>query len=160
MRCGNMVKTKDLWLSIFCLILGAGIFIYSANYDQYLYDVVGGGGFPRLLAAIVFICGLMLGADYFSKRKQQGKEQEKEGQKAPGNTRAVLAMFVSVLAYILLLTHVGYVVCTFILTGVLLYIQNVKSIKKILLYSAIIVAMLYLLFRVVLGVRLPTGILI
>ncbi len=150
-----MVKSKDLWLGIFCLLGGTALYFYSSNYDNFSYDVVGGGGFPRLLAIIIFACGLLIGAEVFFKRKNTT-----ESKKAPGNYGAAIKMFVSVLVYIMILTHVGYVVSTLALTAVLLYIQNVKDIKKLTLYSVVIVAALYLLFRVVLAVKLPTGILI
>lgn len=63
------------------------------------------------------------------------------------------------LAYALLLTKLGYCVCTFLFLLAILKLAKLKGWKLPLIISLVCAAAFYLLFKVALGVMLPAGIL-
>lgn len=145
----------DLILGILCIILGIGIFVISGNYDVYTYDPLGGGGFPRLLAVLIILCGIAIAVQYF-----MGKKAGKEQKLPKGNWILAGKLLISLIVYVLVVERVGYLVSTVILVSLLLYWQDIKNKKKLLLCTGVIVGVLYVLFAFVLQVKLPTGILI
>ncbi len=145
----------DLVLGIVSIILSAIVFVVSYNYDNYMYDVVGGGGFPKILAVIIILCSLAMIGQHIAKMKQ-GQPKEKKDQET-GNSRAALQLVAGVLVYILALETVGYLVCTVLLVAYLLWIQKVRNPKVLLTSTCTICGFLYIIFVVVLKVKLPTG---
>lgn len=63
------------------------------------------------------------------------------------------------LAYALLLTKLGYYVCTFLFLLAILKLAKLEGWKLPLIISLVCAAAFYLLFKVALGVMLPAGIL-
>lgn len=149
----------DLVLGIVSIILSVIVFVVSFNYDNYMYDVVGGGGFPKMLAVIIILCSLVIIGQHFAEKKhKKPKEETNPGRK--GNNKAAVSLTVGVLAYILALETVGYLVCTVILTGFLLWVQKVRKPRVLLTATCTICGFLYVIFVLVLKVKLPTGFLI
>lgn len=149
----------DLVLGIVSIILSVIVFVVSFNYDNYMYDVVGGGGFPKMLAVIIILCSLAIIAQYVADRKNKKPEAEKKPEQK-GNSKAAILLTVGVLVYILALETVGYLVCTVILVGFLLWIQKVRAPKVLLASTCTICGFLYVIFVLVLKVKLPTGFLL
>ena len=149
----------DLVLGIVSIILSVIVFVVSFNYDNYMYDVVGGGGFPKMLAVIIILCSLVIIAQYIVDRKNKKPEAEKKTEQK-GNSKAAILLTAGVLVYILALETVGYLVCTVILVGFLLWIQKVRTPKVLLASTCTICGFLYVIFVLVLKVKLPTGFLL
>lgn len=145
----------DLVLGIVSIILSVIVFLVSSNYDNYMYDVVGGGGFPKMLAVIIILCSLGVIGQYIVKKKQGQPEEKKDPE--TGDNKAALQLVAGVLVYILALETVGYLVCTVILVAYLLWIQKVRNPKVLLASTCTICGFLYIIFVVVLKVKLPTG---
>lgn len=145
----------DLILGIVGIVLSGIVFIVSSNYDNYMYDVVGGGGFPRILAGIVIICCIAIIAQYLTSKKK--KKPEEDPKK---DTRAALLLVIGVIAYTLLLETVGYLVCTLVMVAYLLWIQGERRPKVLLTSTCVICGFLYIIFVLVLQVKMPTGFLI
>ena len=154
---GGVIR-MDLVLGIVSIILSVIVFVVSYNYDNYMYDVVGGGGFPKMLAVIIILCSIAVIGQYLMRKKQGQPEEKKEKQK--GNDKAAILLVAGVLVYILALETVGYLVCTILLVAFLLWIQKVRNPKVLLAGTCTICGFLYIIFVVVLNVKLPTGFLI
>ncbi|MCC8025259.1 MAG: tripartite tricarboxylate transporter TctB family protein [Clostridium sp.] len=149
----------DLVLGIVSIVLSVIVFVVSFNYDNYMYDVVGGGGFPKMLAVIIILCSLGMIGQYIADRKHKKPEKETKPEQK-GNSRAAISLTAGVLVYILALETVGYLVCTVILVGFLLWVQKVRNPKVLLASTCTICGFLYVIFVLVLKVKLPTGFLI
>lgn len=147
----------DLVLGIVSIILSVIVFMVSFNYDNYMYDVVGGGGFPKMLAVILILCSLAIIGQYIVKKKQVEPEEKK---KQKGDNKAAFLLVAGVLVYILALETVGYLVCMVALVAFLLWIQKVRNPKVLVTSTITICGFLYVIFVVVLNVKLPTGFLI
>jgi len=165
----NCAGFMDIILGLSSFALGTAIYFYSHQYDDYLYDMVGGGAFPRLLAVIFIICGIVIVLEYFMKARkgrppkarlpEEDTKPEENGGKTQtgGDNRLVIQSAVCILVYLLIMETVGYVVSTFLLSVSLLYLLKIRNWKKLLLYSGVNVAVLYLIFGVLLQVRLSSG---
>ena len=145
----------DLILGLVSIAVSIIVFTVSFRYDNYMYDVVGGGGFPRMLAAIIILCSLAIMGQHLSERKKGlAKKPDK------GDTKAAVSLVLAVLVYILVLEHVGYLVTTVALVAFLLWIQGERSRKTLVTSTAVICSLLYVIFVLVLKVKLPQGFLI
>lgn len=144
----------DLILGLVSIAVSVIVFVVSFNYDNYMYDVVGGGGFPKMLAVIIILCSLAIIGQYLSQKKGQVKKPDK------GDTRAAVSLVLGVLVYILVLEHVGYLVTTVLLVAFLLWIQGERNKKTLITSTAVICGLLYAIFVLVLKVKLPQGFLI
>ena len=145
----------DLILGLVSIAASITVFAVSFNYDNYMYDVVGGGGFPRMLAVIIILCSLAIIGQYLYDRK---KGLVRKAEK--GDTKAAGSLVLGVLVYILVLEHVGYLVTTVLLVAFLLWIQGERSKKTLITSAAVICGLLYVVFVLVLKVKLPQGFLI
>lgn len=148
----------DLVLGIVSIILSVIVFVVSYNYDNYMYDVVGGGGFPKMLAVIIILCSLAVIVQYIIRKKQEGPEDKKKPEK--GDNKSAFLLVISIFVYILALETIGYLVCMITLVAFLLWIQKVRNLKVLVTSTITICGFLYIIFVVVLKVKLPTGFLI
>lgn len=119
----------DLVLGIVSIILSVIVFIVSFNYDNYMYDVVGGGGFPKMLAVLIILCSIAIMGQYFAQKKHKTTEEEKKPEKE-GNNKAALSLIAGVFVYILALETAGYLVCTALLVAFLLWVQKVEALRR------------------------------
>ncbi|HWQ79091.1 MAG TPA: tripartite tricarboxylate transporter TctB family protein [Anaerovoracaceae bacterium] len=154
----------DLITSIICIVLGVAVYAISGSYDIFTYDPVGGGGFPRLLAVVIIICGILIGIQYFLKQKKKKTEAavEKGSQKKPlrGKPKEPLLMVASLIIYSLVMEPLGYVVSTLLLVSGLMFIQHERGVRRLVVVPVAVVAALYLIFDIVLGIKMPNGLLI
>jgi hypothetical protein len=74
-----------------------------------------------------------------------------------GGLRRVLTTFLSITAYIFVVSKLGFVVSTFLLTGFLLKAIYPQSWFRTLLFSLAVSSLSYLVFQRWLNVQLPRG---
>ncbi len=152
----------DLIACIVCVFLGAAVYAGSFRYDIFTYDPVGGGGFPRILAVLIIVCGLLIGLQHFARQRALVKAG---GAPQPllqitGKVKELALMLVALILYALFMETIGYVVSTLLLVSGLLYIQHERGVKRLVGTPVAIVAGLYVIFVFVLQIRMPTGLLI
>lgn len=156
----------NLITSIVSIILGIAVYVISSNYDIFTYDPVGGGGFPRLLAVLIIICGILIGIEHFKKPKKKKAEALDADEKGSpkkllkGSPKEPVLMVASLILYSLVMEHLGYVVSTLLLVSGLMFIQHERGIKRLVVVPVVVVAALYLIFDIILGINLPNGLLI
>lgn len=114
------------------------------------YDI-GPAAYPRLICGIIiFLSLLLLVVDCFLK---------KENKKLVFLTRKNLFHILLISAFMLLLKPVGFPICAFLIIAVMMKIMGCPKLWQIILFSAIVSIGLYLVFRSLLNVRLPLGLL-
>ena len=140
------------------VIMAFAAFIYFAS-SKLPFGTLrkpGAGLFPSGLSALLFFLALMFIL------KTVFKESPKD---CPGTLwkglqwQRVPYTLAGILAYALLLEHLGYFVCTWVLLGCLFWGEGIKR-KCIAIVGALTVSVVtYLVFKRLLGVQLPSGIL-
>jgi len=126
---------KDLLFSFFSIIFGIWLYVYSGNYAIFKLDPIGGSGFPRILAIIIILCGLMVCIPHLKTLRNattSGKKVILKKNKA-GHTNIVILVSIFIILYIFLIDKLGYIFSSFLLVFAVLYIQKIENVKKILL---------------------------
>ena len=83
-----------------------------------------------------------------------------ENKVAFGEVRRPALLLVVMMGLVAVLDNVGYVISTFIASGLILRILNVKSWRVLLLTSLCLSIGTYILFDKLLGIDLPVGVLV
>ena len=147
-----MKNTGDVVGSFFLFLLGIGAVIGAIRLQVGSPTEPQPGFFPFLggislivLSSIIFLKG------------QTGQSPKKVVFGDVGRPALLLVVMIGLVA---VLDRVGYVIGTFIASGLILRILNVKSWRVLLLTSLCLSIGTYILFDKLLGIELPVGILI
>jgi len=152
------VIRKDLISS--AILLGIAAFYYAASTgipSSTLEDNVGPRGFPTVLAFILALLALVIGARaWFSAPASAEGEQAKD---AEATWPRALGMLAIIALYLPLSSILGYFAALLlIISGVALY-EGMKPSWRLFAVAAGGAGFFWLLFVEFLGVRQPTGIL-
>jgi len=147
-----MKNTGDVVGSLFLFLLGIGAVIGAMRLKVGSPTEPQPGFFPFLgglalivLSFIIFLKGWM------------GQSENKVAFGEVGRPALLLVVLIGLVA---VLDNVGYVIGTFIASGLILRILNVKSWRVLLLTSLCLSIGTYILFDKLLGIDLPVGILV
>ncbi len=147
-----MKNTGDVVGSFFLFLLGIGAVIGAIRLQVGSPTEPQPGFFPFLggislivLSSIIFLKG------------QTGQSPKKVVFGDVGRPALLLVVMIGLVA---VLDRVGYVIGTFIASGLILRILNVKSWRVLLLTSLCLSIGTYILFDKLLGIELPVGILV
>ncbi len=146
-----MKNTVDLVGSLFLFLLGIGatigavcLHVGSPTEPQPGFFPLLGGISLILLSSVIFFKGWI------------GKSQR---EVAFGEVRRPALLLIVMIALVAVLDSVGYVIGTFVASGFILRILNVKSWRTLILTSLCLSIGTYILFDKLLGIELPVGIL-
>lgn len=139
-----MVKWKsDFYLSIVLVIFSCFVFQQTFKFP------VEAALFPRIFSAMLAILGfILLGTSL----RRKGKD-EIESKKH--NYQGAILIMIGLVIYAVILKILGYIISTFLLIIYVISILGYKNLIKTLLTSAIGVSSTYIVFKIILGVRLP-----
>jgi hypothetical protein len=147
-----MKHTGDVAGSLFLFFLGIGAVIGAIRLHVGSPTEPQPGFFPFLggislvvLSSIIFL------------KRGIGQSQRKV---VFGDVGRPVLLLVVMIALVAVLDSVGYVIGTFIASGLILRILNVKSWRVLLLTSLCLSIGTYILFDKLLGIELPVGILV
>ncbi len=147
-----MRNRSDVAGSLFLFLLGIGAVIGAIHLKVGSPTEPQPGFFPFLgglslivFSAVIFIKGWI------------GKSQKKVSFGEVGRPALLIVVMIALVA---VLDGVGYVIVTFIASGLILRILNVKSWRTLLLTSLCLSVGTYILFDKLLGIDLPVGILV
>jgi uncharacterized membrane protein len=147
-----MKNRSDAAGSLFLFLLGLGAVIGAIRLKVGSPTEPQPGFFPFLgglsliiLSTVIFFKGWF------------GKSQKKI---AFGEVWRPVLLLIVMIALVAVLDNVGYVIATFIASGLILRILNVKSWRVLLLTSLCLSLGTYILFDKLLGIELPVGILV
>ena len=150
------MKKADLYFTIFLLVLSCFTFVEGLGYPYERRGDLGSGFFPVWISILLFVLAL---ANVF-----QIARSLKAGDKlffASKTHRARVAVFfVSLIVYILAITYLGMLVATFLYSLFVYKIFDKFTWKGTLPPAIGLVIFIYVTFNLVLGLRLPAGLLI
>lgn len=143
MKTLNKSKRAEILTSIIMLGIGIYMVIESMGFrgnDKY---------FPMIIGGCIIAVSIWVGVEDFL-----NKECCYDLSKI--NFAGIFVALVALTLYILLFRKIGYILSTFLLgVGIILGLRY-KSIKGAILWPAIMVAVIFVIFRVLLKVPLPT----
>ena len=142
---------SELVIGIACIVLGIVVFVAAGNLQQVKLGI-GPSGFPKFIAVVLAILGLAQTVMALS----SGVEAPKFNvdKRAAGLFAAAVAMSV---AYVMLVTQIGFIILTPLLLIGLMFLFGERSIVKMLIISVITTACVWLLFTEVFMIFLPAG---
>ena len=151
------MRNPDQWSSLFWLLAGIGITLGSLKYGFGTLQAPGAGFITffagmilSLLAVVFFLSSLKR-----DKKLHEGVKILWEGLEVG----KVIYVFILLVAYTLILKHLGFLITTFGLLCLLLKVKAAYPLLKVILISLLVTTGAYLLFQVWLKVQLPRGIL-
>jgi hypothetical protein len=147
-----MKNTGDIVGSLFLFFLGIGAVIGAIRLHVGSPTEPQPGFFPFLggISLIVFSIIIFL----------KGRAGPHRKKVASGEVWRPVLLLAVMIALVAVLSRVGYVIGTFIASGLILRIMNVKSWRVLLLTSLCLSVGTYILFDKLLGIELPVGILL
>lgn len=137
-------------ISALVLLAIAGYVVYVANGLPAEHGTLGPGFFPKLVAGLLAAFAMAILFLAVTSKKQQAAP--------PAPQRSLVALFVSMGLYIILLPILGFLVMTpvFLVVGGLLLADDIKQWwKKVCISAVVCTGGLYYLFGVLLNVPLP-----
>ena len=155
------MKRKDLIGSIVFLIVAGGLFIHTGSYpvNEAKIAVLNPGFYPRLLSIILGVLSVILFIGSIGKT-------DEEGAKILQTPKAVFLFLSTVLMLVLfplVLKLLGFAAASFIFLFVLIFILTENSLKRIvpiIIISAGLSGIMFTVFKLILKIPFPSGILI
>ncbi|MDP2968681.1 MAG: tripartite tricarboxylate transporter TctB family protein [Deltaproteobacteria bacterium] len=150
------MRNPDQWSSLFWFLAGLGIMLGSLKYGFGTLQAPGAGFITFFAGAVLSLLSVALFLSSLkSERVRKGVGVLWEGLEV-GKVIYVLFLLV---AYTLILKHLGFLISTFGLLCLLFRVKATYHLMKVILMSLLITSGAYLLFQVWLKVQLPRGIL-
>lgn len=145
------VKWLDLFLGILSIVLLVIVFVLSASFPEPHEAQLGAAVFPRIIALVLAVVGVYILVRAMGKKSNAAVDIN--------NAQKVFLTFFILLLYGLFLKKVGFVILTPVFIAALLFLMKFSNVVTNLLTSILTTAGIYLIFKVLLSVPLPEGIL-
>lgn len=145
------IKWMDLFIGALSLVLLAGTFALSASFPEPHDAQLGAAVFPRITSALLAVFGVYIAIAALRKRS--------DASLRIGNAKQVFLALASLLLYGLFLKRVGFVILTPFFIAAILAIMKYSRAIVIALTSILSTAGIYLIFKILLSVPLPEGLL-
>ncbi|MBR5302429.1 MAG: tripartite tricarboxylate transporter TctB family protein [Clostridia bacterium] len=142
---------SELVIGLACMALGVAVFIAAGNLQQVRLGI-GPSGFPKFIAIVLGILGLAQTVTALSCGVEAPKFDV--DKRAASLFIAAVAMAI---AYVMLVTQIGFIILTPLLLIGLMYLFGERSIVKMLIIAVITTVCVWLLFTEVFMIFLPTG---
>jgi putative tricarboxylic transport membrane protein len=148
-----MMKNNDQRSSLFWLVIGLAIALYSMKYDLGNISTPGPGFLPLMTGLV--IAGLALVVFFQQLSKEKGEKLKDLWVKK--NWPAMVMVMGALVLYALLFRFLGFLLDTFLLTAFLLRVMEPMSWKKVLAGALAAAAGSYAVFQLWLEAQLPAG---
>lgn len=113
--------------------------------------------FPRIASSILTVLGVLLIGSNLRSNRVASKAKERAMSVSDLKNPAIALLIV--IAYVLGIKNIGFYASTLVVLPVFMRFLGIRSLKRILLITLVVSAIVYLIFSVQLGVLLPAGIL-
>ena len=152
---GNMKKANYI-ISVIMLLIGVGIVALASSLKIKLGEGDPGAVFwPMMLGVLIIVFSVCL---LFSTIKNKEKLEAKTFTiTTPANIR-VYILFGIIILFCLILYFLGFYVGALLFIPAVMYLLEVRSVKKIALTTVITLAAIYVLFGMLLNITLPAPI--
>lgn len=135
------------------MVLGSLYLLWSAYGISGFEALSAPGAVPMVTTAIMVLCAALIFLETLRKSKITSEKLSRDILPMP-----VIVTILAITAYALALTSFGFLPTSLIfLTGLICYLTKYSLLRSIIL-SLLIVALIYLLFRIVFTVLMPPGI--
>ena len=149
---GNMKKANYI-ISAIMFLVGLGIVVMSSSLKIQIGDGDPGAGFwPMLLGALIIIFAVGLAISTLKNKKML--EEKTFTISTPANMR-VYTLFGVIVLFCVILYFLGFYIGALLFIPAVMYLLEVRSVKKIVLTTVITLAAVYVLFGVLLNISLP-----
>ncbi len=145
------VRWLDLFLGILSIVLLFIVFILSASFPEPHEAQLGAAVFPRIVVLVLAVVGVYIFAQAMGKKNNATVDIN--------NAQKVILSFFILLLYGLFLKKIGFIILTPIFIAVLLFLMRFSNVVINLLTSMLTTAGIYIIFKILLSVPLPEGIL-
>jgi hypothetical protein len=147
------LKNKELGSNLFWIAAGLSIAIKSSGYKVGTLRSPEPGFLPFWTG--IFIVALSIYSMIRAWREKSAISSHFFSES--GSLRRVLTTFLLIIAYIFILSKLGFILSTLLLTGFLLKVIYPQSWFRTLLFSISVSSLTYLVFQHWLKVQLPRG---
>lgn len=150
------MKKSNIVISFVFILLGILVLLNVSTYPTISVGnekLLGPAFFPGLLAMILIVLSILLILTNY-----KSTEQRSTGLFDSYSIKAYITML-GLVVYILLLNVVGFLIMTPILLFALIRFYGVKEYPKLVITSLLITVFIYIVFKILLAVPLPLGIL-
>lgn len=149
-----MTNKADCIAGVGFMAFGGAVY-YGASLFKVAKKGMGAGGFPKFLAVMLMILGLLLVITSYFKLRQNPK-----GDKKVLNGKEILMILIMVACfgvYLAIIKTVGYMISTIVFTFIFFYIYGDRKWLRMVIISVLFSVITYFLFRNVFYVMLPMG---
>ena len=146
------MKNNDQRSSLFWLVIGLGIALYSRKYGLGTPSSPGAGFLPFLTGVAMALLALVV---FF--QQIRGKRDTLKGLWANRKWLAVPIVMASLIVYAVCLNFLGFIIDTFFLTAFLLRVMEPLAWNKVLAGATGATAGSYAVFHLWLEAQLPVG---
>jgi hypothetical protein len=154
---------QDHIIGTVCIILAVVILVTTRSFPKATTgasDLSGPSFYPNLLAYVFIMCGVYEIIGGF--RRQEGRKPLNlthfwDSISKPGPLNIILTIAL-ILFFIFLMEVLGFIVCSYVILFILMWRFGVPLIKNIV-YSAIFVLLLNVIFAKIFTIYLPSGVL-
>ena len=153
------MKINDAIFGLVLAILGALILFTVQSYPKIPGQQVGPALFPGLIAAGIFICGLVLMVRGWRQRNAAPWVMPGDGMRSARHASALVLLVASVVFYIFVAEKLGFLPTAVIILTAMFYVLRVP-LGKSLLIAVIASLVIHFMFYKLLRVPLPWGILV
>ncbi|SDQ23937.1 putative tricarboxylic transport membrane protein [Virgibacillus subterraneus] len=150
-----MLKTMNQKVSIVLILVGIGYLYMTSNLPSYPYSPVDADVIPTGLGWLLVGLAVLL---YFTKDSET-KEQKARRDIPKKDIGALLAVFIFIFFYILLLEVLGFIVSTAVFIFFSSWFLGYEKFKTNIIVSILFPLFIYLTFTQFLKISLPEGIL-
>jgi putative tricarboxylic transport membrane protein len=153
------MKINDAIFGLVLATLGALVLFTVQSYPRIPGQQVGPALFPGLIAAGIFICGLVLMVRGWGQRKAAPWVVPGDGLRSPRHAAGLALLLASVVFYIFAAEKLGFLPSAVIILTAMFYVLRVP-LGKSLLIAVIASLVIHFMFYKLLRVPLPWGILV
>lgn len=149
------MKKGDLYFSIFLVAFSVFTFIQGLGYTYRVKNGWGAGFYPVWISLFLFILALVNVVKIILSMKKNDADKRFFADK--NHRSRVFVFYLSLVLYVVAISYLGILVATF-MYAVVIYKFFDKFTWKATLPPAIgLVVFIYLIFNLILGLRLPTA---
>lgn len=145
----------EYFIGLFSIVIGALVLFMTRSFPAYLTanSSTGPDFFPNLIAIILMVVGI---GEFFEARNSVKTINFRIADKRAFIN--IVVVIIAIITYILVLPILGFVFSSFLFSILVMMLLNVKFIKS-LIFSLVLVGILFLIFSQLFRVPLPQSIL-
>ena len=149
------IKKSDWILALIFIVLGCAVYALTCSFEQTLVvdSRVTAEFFPRIIAGAMILLALL----HLFRCWRHGSAPEPEGLWSLAAFTRPALVAILIVAYVLALEPLGFIIATFALCVMLMYVTGNRTLVSLLVFPAALSVSVYAVFYKLLVVPLPEG---